>query len=164
MAHGAMFLRPLELGFAALLVLTVGAKMAAYRPQDEGDRVLVAESVSALLSQRGFAIRTEPRSSGIVVTATNGECRMKVREYPPEGTYAATIAEQARPIGPLKFAYRGELISAPPKVRPLLATYVRRVEQRLGFSPWRAPILAIAAAPACNIDALPWDRLAALPR
>lgn len=159
-----MSLRIAELGFAAMLALTLGLKLAASTPQDEGDRQLIAATAADMLSSRGFAVRREVRPLGIVVAAQRGDCRLIAREYAPEGTFAATIADQARAIGPLRFAYRGELAAEPPKVRPLMATYVRRFEQRLGMTPPREPIVAIAAAPACDVAALPWERLASLPR
>jgi hypothetical protein len=157
-----MSLRRLELGFTLILAVTIAAKLAAARPPDGGDRRVLAASVAEFLTQRGYSIHMEPRPSGIVVTAINYRCRMTVREYPPEGTFAATIADQARAIGPLRFAYRGSLFAEPPKAGPLAQLFMRRTEQRIGLSPPREPILAIAASPACDVAALPWGRLAAL--
>jgi hypothetical protein len=159
-----MSLRIAELGFAALLALTLGLKVAASTPQDQGDRHLFEASVAGMLTDRGFAVHMESRPIGIVVAAQKDDCRMTVREYPPEGTFASTFFEQARAIGPLRFAYRGALVAEPPKVRPLVANYMRRIQQRLGMSPAREPIIAIAAASACDVAALPWERLASLPR
>jgi hypothetical protein len=164
MGPGAMSLRIAELGLAALLVLTLALKVTATTPQDEGDRHLIAATMADMLADRGFAVRTEARPISMLVSARKNACRMTVREYPPEGTFAATIADQARAIGPVHFAYRGKLLAEPPKVRPLMANYMRRVEQRLGMVPPREPVIAIAAAPVCDVAALPWSRLASLPR
>ena len=159
-----MSLRIAEFSFAALLALTLGLKVAASTPQDEGDRQLFAATVADMLTDRGFAVQMERRPIGMVVAAQKEGCSMTVREYPPEGTFASTFAEQARAIGPLRFAYRGALVAEPPKMRPLTANYLRRVQQRLGMTPAREPIIAIAAAPACDVAALPWNRLTNLPR
>lgn len=164
MGHGVTSSRIAELGLAALLIVTLALKVAAATPQDEGDRELIAATMADMLTDRGFAVRMEARPISIVVSARKGDCRMTVREYPPEGTFATTITEQARGIGPLRFAYRGRLVAEPPKIRALTANYIRRVEQRIGMTSPREPIIAIAAAPDCDVAALRWGRLASLPR
>lgn len=164
MGHGVMSLRPLEFGFAALFALTIAAKIMAAPAQDEADQQLFAANVATMLTQYGYAVHVTARPAGIVVEASRSGCRMTVRDYVPDGTLAATIADQARAIGPLSFAYRGALRAQAPKVRPLLALYWRRVLQRIGMTPPRQPIAAIAAAPACDVAALPWKRLDSLPR
>ena len=164
MVHDAMSLRPLEAGFAALFVLTVAAKILAAPVQDAADQQLFAAKVGAMLRQNGYAVGMTARPAGLLVEAARGGCRMTVRDYVPDGTLAAAIADQARAIGPLRFAYRGALSTQAPKVRPLLALYWRRVLQRIGMTPLRQPIAAIAAAPACDVAALPWEQLASLPR
>jgi hypothetical protein len=159
-----MSLRPVEIVFAALFAVTVAGKLLALHPQDEGDRTLFAATASRMLAEQGYATHLNRRPFGIAVEARRGDCRMQVREYPPEGTIAATIADQARSIGPLRFAYRGSLVERPPKLGPLAEIYMRRLQQRLGLSPPRQPIVAVAAAPGCDVAALPWQRLATLAR
>lgn len=157
-------LRKIEIGFAALLVLTIATKLTATRSQDGVDRDLFAASVTTMLAERGYDTSLSERPSGKIVEADKGNCHILVREYKPDGTFATAIAEQARAIGSLHFAYRGELLGEAPKIRPLIEYYTRRGAQRFGLTPPRAPIVAVAASPDCDIAALPWDRLATLPR
>lgn len=152
----------IELAFAALLVLTVASKTVARAPV-EADPVLFGAATSGMLAAEGFVVTREDRPIGVVVQAVRGSCRMRVREYPADGTFTATFAQQGSGIGPLRFVFRGQIYDEVPKVRPLIEYYGRRAVQRLGLAVPRAPILAIAASPGCDVTVLPWQRIATLP-
>jgi hypothetical protein len=157
-------LRPIELGFGLLLILTIAGKVFAVGPDAKGDQQLFAATTAKMLAGQGFATRLERRPGGIVIHAQRGDCRITLRDYPIAGTYAATIAEQARAIGTLSFAYRGALLATPPKAEPITADYLRRIKQRLRLASVREPVVAIAAGRPCEVRAMPWNRLASLPR
>lgn len=156
-------MRRAEFGFAALLAVTLFGKVAFAQPGSDSDQPLFAESIAAMLRSSGFETRIEARPLGSVVGARLGGCRMIVREYVAQGTFAATILDQARSVGPVRYMYRGESYSKPPKLRPLGELYLRRLRQRVSDSVARAPIIAVAASPECATATLPWDKVAVLP-
>lgn len=156
--------RKAEIALAALLPLTVAIKVAAARPSVGVDRALFAAKAEALLDRQGYATGLDDRPSGIVVSAARDGCRMTLREYQPGGIYAVVIADQARNVGTLHYAYRGALYGEPPKLRPLAEYYGRRALQRFGVTLERAPIVAVAASEGCDVASLPWQRLATMSR
>lgn len=148
--------------FAALLLISLAAKAALIAPAPEPDSHRVAGEAAAMLRDQGFLTAFESRPLGILVHARRGGCRLLVVDYNPYGTFAATIAERARPVGPLRFVYRGELYAQAPKLVPLLDFYVYRELRRVGIGARRHPIAAIAWQ-GCDLARFDWRRLAAMP-
>ena len=147
-----------------LAILTMTGKLVATQPPLGEDRPLFAKSVSAMLTQQGFGTRFRAHPAGIIVYARKNECRLRVLEYPPDGSRLATVTTQAQGVGRLSFAYRGKLHTRAPKVRPLADYYLRRIFLRFGLASPRTPIVSVAASPGCPVAALPWERLSVLAR
>jgi hypothetical protein len=151
-----------SLVFAALLLVSLAAKAALIAPAPDPDSRLVAREAAAMLRERGFLTAFERRPLGVLVHGRRGGCRLLVVDYNPYGTFAATIAARSAPVGPLRFAYRGELYRRAPKLVPLIDFYLYRELRRVGISARRHPIAAIASR-GCDLAGFDWRRLSAFP-
>jgi hypothetical protein len=148
--------------FAALLALSLAAKLAANGPDYEVDSDPVTAAAAAVLDRAGFGVRPQHRPSGTMLFASKGDCRLLLGDYTPYGTFAELYALHAAPIGPLRFLYRAEVYAQAPKFAPLTEFYLWREAHRIGITYARAPIIAVAASRACDAGALPLAQLASI--
>lgn len=158
------FTNALEGALVGLLVLSMGLKLGASRSEPMPDERLFASQVSRFLEREGYSTAAELRPLGMMVTARRDGCRLAIRNYPPHGTLAQTYARLAQPIGPLHFAYRGRVSDRAPKLLPLIEYFIGRELRRLGIAAPRAPILAVAASPGCDIERLRWEAISTFAR
>lgn len=156
----------LDLAIGAVLVVSLGGKLAASSPSPGTDPIAAAATVGRMLQQAGFDARvTETsRSPRAFVEATGGDCRIIAGEYPPQSTLLDVYRDLAAPVGRLRFAHRGRLHDQEPKVLGLFDSYLWRELRRIGIRTPRKPVIAVAASPGCTIENLPWTEVAALPR
>jgi hypothetical protein len=152
-----------SLAFAALLLVSLGAKAALTAPAAEPDSRRFAGEAVAMLRARGFATRFEWHTLGVMVEGRRGGCRLLVGDYTPYGTFAVRFDQLARSVGALRFVYRGAFHAQAPKLMPLLDFYRVRELRRVGLPARRHPIAAVAASPGCDLTPFDWSRLAALP-
>lgn len=155
-----------EAALASVLALSLGIKVAASGTAPGMDPLAVAQDSAVMLAQSGFEARTIrlPRSPGVVAVALKGTCRIVAGDYPPYGTYQDVYRQIARPLGTLRYAYRGRIHDEEPKFRALSHFYLWRELRRVGVDIARAPVVAVAASPACDPSSLPWQRLATIER
>lgn len=139
----------LSIALGAVLLLSLAGKLAANRATVEPDSDLFAARAESALRAGGFETKRMKRPMGLLVYGKKGGCRAMIAEYAPHGTFAATLAKRAAPIGPLTFAWRGGRYEAAPKLRPLSEYYLRRELLRIGVDAPRAPIAALALSPGC---------------
>ncbi len=153
-SSGAKFL------LAGLLGLSLAGKLAASRPDPA-----VPEAISAvhrLLSSSGFRshVVDRSRSPRRIVSASRGACRLILGEYPPHSEMKDVYAALAKPVGPLRFVYRGGVYEAEPKMRSLFEQFLWREMGRVGIAAPRAPVLAFAASASCDIEKIDWHEVA----
>lgn len=158
------FSRGARLVLAAALVASLGPKLALSRPAPDTDPQLFAKRAIALLSAQGFTTRLEHRPFGTILYAITDTCRLMLADYPPHGTVAEPLSLIARPVGPLRYLWNGEVIEAPPKLWPLTSFLIQRELRRMGFSPPRRTLIAVAGSNGCDLKAIDWRKLATLPR
>jgi hypothetical protein len=151
-----------SVAFAALLLVSLAAKAVVTAPAPQPDSRRLATAAAAMLRGHGFLTALERRPLGILVHGRRGGCRLFVGDYTPYGTFAPTFAARARLVGPLHFAYRGELYGHAPKLAPLFDFYLYRELRRVGVRVHRHPITAIASR-GCDLAGFDWRRLAAVP-
>jgi len=147
--------------FAAALAISLGGKAATLAPAPTQDLRPFQQAAVRLLAGHGFAAKVERYGP---VTGHKGACRVLLGDYSPYGTFDALFHEVAAPVGPLRFAYRGRISAAPPKLLPLMEFYIWREAGRVGIAVPRHPVSAIAASPACAAEQLDMRALASLPR
>ena len=139
----------LSLAAAAILIVTLGIKLASLgaKPAVDGRRFLA--DLGTALSREGFAVSVQGSRMRRIV-AERGDCRIKARYYPPHGTLQDAIEDLGRGIGPTRYVYRGEWRSTPPKIRPLMEFYLQRELARAGIAIPMPAIAAVSASPACG--------------
>jgi hypothetical protein len=145
-----------------LVLVTLAAKAALIAPAPEPNSRRVAIEAAAMLGARGFATAFERRPLGTLLHARRDGCRMLLGDYAPPEIFAVPFAERARPIGPVRFVYRGRIYAKAPKLVPLTDFYLYRELRRLGIGAERHPIVAVASR-GCALSRFDWGRLAALP-
>jgi hypothetical protein len=149
---------------AAVLALTVGLKAASTRAVPAPDVELFASRAEALLQDAGFRTGRTVRPFGTVLFGRRGDCTLMVADYLPQGTFAEPIGRLGQSAGPLLYYWRGGIGETAPRLGPLIEYYIGRELRRVGFSPPRHPILALAGSQSCDLVAMDWTSLAALPR
>ncbi len=154
----------LRLAVAAALALTLGAKAAWTREAPPPDTELFNARAEALLRGAGFRTGRVVRPFSAVVFGRRGGCTLMVADYPPQGTFAEPIALLGRSVGPMAYHWRGRIAQAPPRLGPLASFYLGRELRRIGFDPPRHPLLALAGSAGCDLAAIDWTPLTALPR
>lgn len=153
----------LSLIFCGLLIVSVGAKiMLKYQPKTV-DMAIAESRFAGLLAEKGYRVSVERRRWSPLIFGQKADCRLLVVNYANDGAFRDRIAQLAQPIGPLRYAYRGQLTAQPPKLDPFLRDKIITQIRQLGFKIDRVPITAIAASPGCNLQEIDWSRLASMP-
>ncbi|HEX8655028.1 MAG TPA: hypothetical protein VF693_07385 [Allosphingosinicella sp.] len=152
-------LRP---ALALLLALSLAGKAAWSTPAPEPDPRAPAEAARAVLAQAGFRTRILQldRSPRILAEGVRGRCRILAGDWPPHGTFADVYRDLGSGLGELRYVRRGSVTSAPPKLRALLEFYLWREQRRIGVAAARAPIIAVASTPDCEVESLGWAQAA----
>ena len=157
--------RRVEILLMVTLATSVAWKAAANRTAPAPDGLHFAATLSAVLASKGFNTRVEGYLlESPTVSAKKRDCEIWATEYSPHGISAVVVAERAAFVGPLRYAFRGQLYDAPPKLSPLLAFYWWREVRRIGASAPRFPLVAVAGTSGCDLSTLPWKDIAALER
>ena len=149
---------------AAALVLTLALKLLLYHQESvpEADSEVMGETIAVFLRQHGFESRPEKRFGDVVIRANNGKCNMLIREAAPQGWNRSAFDLWAKSVGRLTYVFDGAVYVHEPFLAPMLAKYWMRVRIKMGHSPNRHPVLAVAASDNCAIDALPWPEFGML--
>ena len=161
-----MTFSPARLALACLLALSLGAKLAFSAAPPGPDPAATAAAASSALARAGFdaqVVRMD-RSPGILVTAQRGGCRLLAGDYPVHGTFAAVYRGLAAPLGTLRFVHRGRMHARAPKLAGLADFYLWRELRRIGVAARRAPVVAVAASPACDLARIDWAPAARVDR
>ena len=156
--------RAASLGLAGVLLLSLFGKLLAARPDPSPDPIRTADALAQVLAQSQYETRiVRTRGApGQLVEAWSGDCRLLAGDYPPYDTFADVYGMLARPLGSLRYVYRGSLVTKPPKFRALFDFYLWREMRRIGLPQRRAPVIAIAATPACDLTRIDWRQTATL--
>ncbi|MCW3846849.1 hypothetical protein OF829_06325 [Sphingomonas sp. LB-2] len=134
--------------FAALLLVSLGAKIALTRVRQPDDSRLAAALAQAFAEQ-GFTVRVEHRQMGDVIHAARGACRMMARSGEEAGSRLPAFVASARGYGPLRFAYRGAVREAPARLRQTIEAYLQRQLAVIRIETVRPAHIAFAQTPEC---------------
>ena len=152
-SHGPKFF------LAVALALTLALKLLLYREPAPADDDVLGKTVAAFLLQHGFESRLDKRVDGVFIHANAGKCRMLISEAVPQGWNRSSIELWAKSVGRLTYVFDGAVHVNAPFLVPMLDEYWTRVRIKMGVSPNRHPILAVAASDDCAVEALPWWKL-----
>jgi hypothetical protein len=120
------------------------------------------EAVASFLLQHGFESRLEKKFDRAFVRANAGKCRVLITEVAPQGWDRSSIELLASRLGRLSYVFDGAVHEREPFLAPMIDKYWTLVRIKMGLSPNRHPVLAVAASDDCSINALPWRELGTL--
>ena len=153
----------LKLFLAVALALTLGLKLLFYhREPAPADPEVLGEAVAAFLLHHGFESHIEKRFGSVFIHANAGKCRMLISKAVPQGWDQSSIELLAKPVGRLTYVFDGAVHAHQPFLAPMLDEYWTRVRIKMGQSPNRHPVLAVAASDDCALNTLPWWELGVL--
>lgn len=150
----------ISLSFAGLLAASLGLKLALVGQPVTDEAGLIRE-LRGRFADAGFTTQTEKRPAGIVVHAVRGSCRMMARSGDDAGSMLKALEGSARPYGPLRFGYRGEVTERPHSTRIFFENHVQRQLARIGLRIARPAQIAHAATAGCSGELPDLSRLAA---
>jgi hypothetical protein len=87
---------------------------------------------------------------------------MLISEAAPQGWDHSRVELRAKPVGRLSYVFDGAVYANEPFLAPMIDDYWARVRVKMGLSPNRHPVLAVAASDGCTIKTLPWWELGTL--
>jgi hypothetical protein len=120
------------------------------------------EAVVSFLLQHGFESRLEKKFDRVFVRANAGKCRVLITEAAPQGWDRSSIELLASPVGRLSYVFDGAVHEREPFLAPMIDRYWTLMRIKMGLSPSRHPVFAVAASDDCSISALPWQELGTL--
>lgn len=142
-------LRAASLILAAAVVASLAGKALTRQPP-EPDTALFTRVVEQRLQAAGYAVTRRTLPSGFYLYGSRGDCRMMVTEQDAFGTLADRNNQFAREVGPLHYVWAGRRYETPPRSQILLGFLVRRELVRIGLSPPRRPLAALASGAGCS--------------
>lgn len=142
-------LRTPSLILATAVLVTLGGKAVTRQPP-EPDTALFTRDVGQRLRTRGYSVTSRTLPSGVYLYGERGDCRLMVTEQDAFGTLADRNNQFAREVGSLHYVWRGQRHESAPRTEILLRFLLRRELVRLGLSPPRQPLGAIATGPGCS--------------
>jgi hypothetical protein len=151
-------------GFGALLLLSLGGKLAAQARSAQADDALFVRTAATSLTKAGLATSLVKGRLGLIVYGRRGGCTLMLRDTIEGATYSEGYRQAAAGIGPVAYLYRGVRYSSPPEFRPLADYYAWRGLGKIGVGVPRRPLIAIAATAGCDFRAVDLRPLEALPR
>lgn len=149
--------------FTAVLGLSLAGKILSNRPAPAPDNQVFANRLAALLGRHGYKVAREPFENSSSVRAFNGACRIWATESNAHRTFEEVIRRRGRLVGPIRYIFEGKVYESQPRAQPLLSFYWWRELRRIGVDAPRRPVVAVAASDGCDITAIDWRGLAALP-
>jgi hypothetical protein len=153
----------LRLAFIGLLTASLAGKLLANGAPPGPDPRLFEAAAVGMIRAAGFDAATERRKALTFVRGKANNCRLIVAEWDPHGTFDEFYRETARPVGPVRFAWRGDVQDSAPKAVALAQFYLWRELRRIRVAAPRAPVTVWAASPACDVRHMKWGQLASLP-
>ncbi len=145
--------------FGAVLGLSLAIKLAAGAIVEPRESDALNVALKGFLERGGFRavdLNDGPEPRYLALSPT---CRMIVTEVRPQGWNASAVRRLARPEDKIIYVEGGRLerdLSTPLNA---LAYHAVRFAKTIGIPiRWR-PVLAVIAAPGCDVAGLPWDEL-----
>ena len=115
------------------------------------------QAIVALLASQGYDIKSGNIFGDFIVDAQQDACHLQLRE-----TTAFNVAaiKNASKDARLAFEYRGEIWESHPTLRAIISDNWNRLKWHFKIDNSWSPVVSVAAKGACEIGALPWQRIA----
>jgi hypothetical protein len=119
------------------------------------------QTIVAMLESEGFEIKSGATFASFVLDAQRGSCHLQLREAPAQG-YNVDAIRNASKDTQLSFEYRGKLWESHPTLRATFLENWNRFKWHLKIDDSWSPVVSVAAKGACDIGALPWQKIATI--
>ncbi|TMJ20345.1 MAG: hypothetical protein E6G92_11535 [Alphaproteobacteria bacterium] len=146
----------LSLVFAVLIGLTITPKLIGVGRIGEPDAARLARDMAAALTARGFRTAVVAHHLFDHVVARRGSCTLVATNALTQGYLRERFTEETAAIGPTYYHYRGATGPSFPRFIPVVSERLQNWANRVGIAVPRAPVIAIAASPACRLDTVDW--------
>jgi hypothetical protein len=146
------------------LALTLGIKVACHAyAADTETQAAGLTPVAEVLERKGFMVDPPPPNvDPEMLAARKVDCSLRIAEVSPLGWHRDVLARLVGPHEQLRFAFRGELFANQPVWRTFIDYNWRRLLGYAGLRLPNRPVFGILASPGCDLQDLPWDKLAEL--
>jgi hypothetical protein len=153
-----------KLVLVALLILTLSFKVLAYKSQSASEQQddMVRTHIAAFLARHGFEPSGDIAIQYLVgASAHSDKCQLLVADAAFQGWYRDPLRRFASADDQFFFYFRGHKYPDQPIWRTRLSGYWTSFLRNLGLNAPVEPVLGIVASNACELDAMPWQELAA---
>ena len=139
------------------LLVTVPLKLADFSAAKQTLSRNLHQSIVAMLASEGFDIKSGKIFGDFVVDAQHDGCHLQLREATAFNVVAIkNVSKDAR----LAFEYRGVIWESHPTLRAIISENWNRLKWHFKIDNSWSPVVSVAAKGACEIAALPWQRIA----
>ena len=149
----------LSLAFVLLLGATLGVKVLTARRIGHSDDLRLARDMALMLRQDGFRTGVVPHHLFPYVRARKGGCFLVAANAVANGYLRHRFEGAAARIGPTVYNHGSARGPDFPRFLPVVTEHLQNWAFRFGISAPRTPVIAIAASPACRLDAIDWPAL-----
>jgi hypothetical protein len=117
-----------------------------------------------LLSHAGFRVTAEEQTvDGMqLLRARSQDCSMQVAKISAVGSNRDMIRGLAGPNDRITVLFRGRFYNEQPTTLTAISFLWSKALRELGLIRHIVPVFAIVSSPGCDLDSLPWHRLADL--
>jgi len=142
---------------ALALLVTVPLKLADFSAAKQTLSRNLHQAIVAMLASEGFDIKSGKIFGDFVVDAQHDGCHLQLREATAFNVDAIkNVSKDAW----LTFEYRGEIWETHPTLRAIFLENWNRLKWHFKIDNSWSPVVSVAAKGACEIGALPWQRIA----
>ena len=140
----------LSVGLALLLVASLAGKFVSELAPFHLDEDRLAHDVALDLQRRGFAVQLQQGFLVPLVAASQGACRMLVRDMAPSGENAGGVEQDLHGLARRSYQFDGVGYDRPPRIYVAGLFYIDREAVRLGLREGWPPLLAIGDNGQCG--------------
>lgn len=133
----------------ALLIATVAPKLWLQQRSTDVDERHLSRDIAATFRARGFAIEVEHFAPGPAIAATQGPCRLLIRNGDRARELGTLFEMEGANVGPVSIGYRGVWKPGPAAARAIVERFAQNNAARLGFFFARPAVLAVAQSSRC---------------
>ena len=139
------------------LLATVPLKLADFSAAKQTLSRNLHQAIVAMLASQGFDIKSGNIFGDFIVDAQHDACHLQLREAT---AFNVAAIKNASKDARMAFEYRGEIWESHPTLRAIISENWNRLKWHFKIDNSWSPVVSVAAKGACEIGALPWQRIA----
>ena len=138
------------------LLVTVPLKLADFSAAKRTLSRNLHQAIVAMLASQGFEIKSGNIFDDFIVDAQHDACHLQLREAT---AFNVDAIKSASKDARMAFEYRGEIWGSHPTLRAIISQNWNRLKWHFKMDNSWSPVVSVAAKGACEIGALPWQRI-----